>query len=117
MITYETRLGKVEIANEYFSKLIGNTVTSCYGVSSMVATKGTQWLRSKISKKQYLDTGIVVSGSINKINVHLNISVTYGMNLNAICNSISHKVKYVVEQATGIVVNKVTVHIESMQGE
>ena len=38
MITYETRLGKVEIAIDYFARLIGDAVTSCYGVSSMVAT-------------------------------------------------------------------------------
>ncbi len=117
MISYETRFGRVEISNEYFSELIGNAVTSCYGVSSMVATKGVQWLRSKLSKKEYIDTGIVVRGSINMINVDLFICVTYGLNINAICNSISHKVKYTVEQATGIPVNNVTVHVESMKGE
>lgn len=117
MITYETRLGKVEIANEYFARLIGDAVTSCYGVSSMVATKGKQWLRSKLTNKSYLDTGISVTGNINKINVDLHICVTYGLNLNAICSSISHKVKYVVEQSTGITVNKVTVHVDAMKGE
>ena len=36
MIRYETRLGSVEISNEYFAKLIGNAVASCYGVRAMV---------------------------------------------------------------------------------
>ena len=36
MIAYETRTGKVILSNEYLSKLIGNAVTSCYGVVGMV---------------------------------------------------------------------------------
>ena len=117
MITYQNRFGKVEISNEYFSTLIGNTVTSCYGVSSMVASTSKQFIRSLFSKKEYIDTGIIVTGNINSISVDLYICVTYGLNINAICNSISHKVKYVVEQATGIVVDNVTVHVVSMKGE
>ncbi|MBQ2676748.1 MAG: Asp23/Gls24 family envelope stress response protein [Clostridia bacterium] len=116
MIRYETRLGSVIISNEYFAKLIGNAVTSCYGVSSMVAT-GTQWWRSKLTRRDYIDTGIVVSGNINQINVDLHIMVVHGMNINAIAESIVHKVKYTVEEATGISVNKITVHVDGMKSE
>lgn len=117
MIRYETRLGGVIIHNAYFAKLIGNAVTSCYGVSSMVAKGTTQWWRSKLSRREYLDTGIVISGTIDKINVDLHITVTYGININAIAKSIVHKVKYVVQEATGITVDKVTVHVDGLKGE
>ena len=113
MINFETRYGKIIIENEFFAEFIGNAVTSCYGVAVMVA-KGTQKVRNLISKKQYNDTGIVVTGNIDKINVDLYITVMYGVNINAISNSIVHKVKYSVEEATGIEVNRVTVHIDGM---
>ncbi len=116
MIRYQTRFGTVTISNEYFAKLIGNAVVSCYGVSSMVA-KGSQWWRSKFSKKEYIDTGIIVSGDINQINVDLHITVTFGVNINAIAQSIMHKVKYVVEESTGIAVNNVTVHVDGMTND
>lgn len=116
MINYQTRFGAVTISNEYFAKLIGNAVTSCYGVSSMVAT-GKQWWRSKLSKKEYIDTGIVVTGNINQIDVDLHITVTFGVNINAIAQSIVHKVRYVVEDSTGISVNNVTVHVDGMASE
>ena len=35
MISYETRLGEIKISYEYLAKLIGNAVTSCYGVVGM----------------------------------------------------------------------------------
>lgn len=116
MIHYKTRFGEVNISNEYFAELIGNAVTSCYGVSSMVAT-GKQWLRRQITRKEHLDTGIVVSGNINQINVDLHITVMMGINITAIAQAIVHKVKYVVEDATGIAVNNVTVHVDGITGE
>ena len=113
MINFETRYGKVIIENSFFAEFIGNAVTSCYGVAGMVA-KGTQKVRNLISKKQYNDTGIVVTGNIDKINVDLYITVMYGVNINAISKSIVHKVKYTVKEATGIQVNNVTVHVGSV---
>ncbi len=44
MISYETRYGTVTISDEYFARLIGSAVSSCYGVASMVA-KGAQRLK------------------------------------------------------------------------
>lgn len=116
MIHYQTRFGTVTVSNDYFAKLIGKAVNSCYGVSSMVA-KGPQWLRSKITKKQYIDTGIVVKGNIDRINVDLHITVMFGVNINAIAQSIVHKVKYVVEDSTGIAVDNVTVHVDGMNND
>ena len=41
----------------------------------------------------------------------------YGLNISAISNSIVHKVKYTVEEATGISVAKVLVHVDRMNEE
>lgn len=114
MIRYQTRFGIVTVSDEYFAKLIGNAVNSCYGVASMVAT-GKQWWRAKFSKKPRIDTGIFVKGNIDKITVDLHIAVTFGLNINAIAQSIVHKVKYVVEESTGIAVEDVTVHVDEMK--
>ena len=115
MIAYETRIGKVHISYEYLSKLIGHAVTSCYGVSGMVAGTSKQKLFILISKKEQLDKGIVVKGNADAITVDLHIIVTYGMNINAIAQSIVHKVKYVVYDATGIDVKKVTVKVDGIK--
>lgn len=116
MIRYKTRLGNVTISDEYFANIIGNAVVSCYGVASMVA-KGTQKVRSVFSKDELIDKGIIVRGNIDKINVSLYITVMFGVNINAISQSIVHKVKYTVREATGIEVDKVTVHIDGMQND
>ncbi len=114
MVAYDTRIGKIGLSNSYFSKLIGGAVTSCFGVAGMVPAGKRQRIIGLVSKKDRLDTGVVVKGDFASITVDLHIAVTYGMNINAIAQSIMHKVKYAVFEATGIKVSKVRVHIDDI---
>ena len=115
MIAYETRLGKVNISEAYLSKLIGHEVTSCFGVVGMVPRSSKQKVFNKFSKEDQVDTGIKVLGDADNLEIELHIVVTYGMNINAIAKSITEKVKYVVEEAIGIVVKKVTVKVDGIK--
>ena len=114
MVAYETKLGSVCISNTFFAKLIGQAVSSCYGVSGLVA-KGSQRIKNILKRGKMIDKGIIVQGDIESINVELHIVVAYGININAIANSIVHNVKYTVKEATGIDVKKVIVHVDAMQ--
>ena len=115
MIAYETRLGKIDISSAYLSKLIGNEVTSCFGVVGMVPSGNRQKVFNKLTKTYQPDTGIRVTGNSAAISVELHIVVTYGMNINAIAASITEKVKYVVKEIAGITVNKVTIKIDGIK--
>ncbi len=115
MISYETLNGTISISNEYMTKLIGQAVTSCFGVVGMVPYGGKQKLLGLVSKKEFIDRGISVTGGIDGIDIELHIIVSYGMNINAIAKSIVHKVKYAVNEATGINVNKVTVKVDGIK--
>ncbi|MBQ3548022.1 MAG: Asp23/Gls24 family envelope stress response protein [Clostridia bacterium] len=115
MIAYETRLGKVEISEDYLEKLIGHEVTSCFGVVGMVPRRVKQKLYNRFTKSSMADTGIIVSGSGDNLSVEIHIVVTYGININAIAVSITEKVKHVVMEYTGLDIQKVTVKIDGIQ--
>lgn len=115
MISYETRLGKIHLSEDYLQKLIGEAVTSCFGVVGMVPTTGKQRLSSLFSKKEDLNRGIIIRGDADNINIELHIIVSYGMNINAIAQSIVHKVHYTISEATGIKVGKVTVKVDGIK--
>ena len=51
---------------------------------------------------------------MDHVKVEVHIAVIYGMNISAIAKSIVNKVKYVVFEATGIQVDKVTVKIDGI---
>ncbi len=116
MIKYETHLGEVTVSQRYFTKLIGDAVSSCYGVVNMVP-KGLQWLKAKVLRQNNNGMGIRVSGDGRSLVVDLHICVMFGMNIGAISRSIVNKVSYVVEDATGIKVDRVIVHVEALGDE
>lgn len=115
MIAYDTRLGKIILSETYLSKLIGNEVVSCFGVAGMVPSNNRQKVLGKFSKEEKVDTGIKVIGNTDSISVELHIIVIFGMNISAIAQSITEKVKYVVKEATGIDVDKVTVKVDGIK--
>lgn len=117
MIRIDNHLGSIEVSQEYFSYLIGHAVSSCYGVAGMVKSGTRQGLRSLFSKRTFADEGIRVRSEGEKLVVDLHICVIYGMNIAEISKSIVNKVRYTVEEATGLAVKKVNVYIDGMKAE
>lgn len=117
MIRIEKHFGTVEISQDYFRYLIGNAVSDCYGVIAMVRSGTRQSLRSVFSKRTYTDDGVVVRSEGNKLVVDLHISVMHGMNIPEIVKSIVNKVRYTIEDATGLLVRKVNVFVDSIKVE
>ncbi len=115
MIAYETRLGTIDISDNYLSKLIGNAVSSCYGVVGMAPGGNKQRLMHLFSKKDYTDKGIIVTGNADSVIIEIHIIVAYGMNINAIAKSIVNKVRFTVNEATGINVEKVLVKVDGIK--
>ena len=96
---------------------MGNAATSCYGVVGMVKSGTRQGLRSVFYRRSFADDGIRVHSENDKLVVDLHIAVIYGMNISAIAKSIVNKVRYTVEQATGLEVKKVNVFVDGMKAE
>lgn len=117
MIRIEKHLGTVEISQEYFRYLIGDAVSDCYGVTAMVKSGARQGLRSVFSKRNHTDDGVHVRGEGDRLIVDLHISVMHGMNIPEIAKSIVNKVRFTVEEATGLHVKKVNVFIDNMKAE
>ncbi len=117
MVKLETHLGETNISQEYFANLVGHAASECFGVSGMAVTDAKQSLKSVITKKQAPDQGVRVRISNGKLVVDLHIMVTYGVNIAVIVKSIVNKVRYTVEEATGMEVARVNVFVDSMKTE
>ncbi len=116
MIKIENHLGTIEINDNYFSDLIGNTVTACFGVAGMANSGASQGLRAFFFRRRnYLDQGVSVRSNGTDLTIHLHIFVTYGVNIAAIVDSIINKVRYTVEQATSLSVKKVNVFVDGIK--
>lgn len=120
MIKYENPNGYIEITNNYFSRLVGNAAQSCFGVTRMVNANPVQTIRSAIKSRVDgvdLDTsnqGVTIKSVNGALVVDLSIAMSYGVNINAIADSIVNKVRYTIESTTDLKVSEVNVHVEGI---
>lgn len=117
MVTLQNHVGKITISPNYFTELIGNTVTKCFGVISMNVTGVKETLKTvmPLKKKNKSRRGVKVRFFKDKLLVDLHISLMYGVNISAVIRSIINKVGYTIEQSTGISVEKVNVYVDSIR--
>lgn len=116
MIRIENHLGNIEVNDNYFSDLIGHTVTSCFGVAGMANCGASQGLRAFFFRRRnYLDQGVRVKSVGNELVLDLHIFVTYGVNIAAIVDSITNKVRYTVERSTSLAVKKINVYVDGIK--
>ncbi|MGN0521537.1 MAG: Asp23/Gls24 family envelope stress response protein [Eubacterium sp.] len=117
MIKIENPNGYIEVTNNYFANLVGRAARSCFGVTGMVNSNPYQSIKSAIKTKvshDNSDQGVTVKSVNGELIIDLHISVSYGVNINAIVESIVNKVRYTVEEATDLSVSKVNVYIDAL---
>ena len=110
----ETKYGSINISNNVIANAAGKIATSCYGVVGM-AIRNTKDGLVSLLKPSNLAKGIKVTVEENEITVDLYIVVQYGVNINAICESIMHGVKYRLTELMGMDVKAVNVFVESIR--
>lgn len=118
MILFKNHVGQINISREYLTALIGNTVTSCFGVVSMNASTPKQKLRAAFSRgkdAEDAERGITVHLNKKSLTIDLHISLLYGVNMNAVVRAIIHKVSYTVEESTGLTVERVNVFVDDIR--
>lgn len=114
MIKTENHIGNIFVSTRYLKKLIGKTATDCFGVVGMNGFGTMQNIRA-MSGNTSLDNGVIIREKDNKLIVDLHITVSYGVNISAVSDSIDHKVRYAVESTAGVEVEKVNIYIDSIR--
>lgn len=117
MIKFENPNGYIEITNAYFANLVGRAAQSCFGVTGMVNASPYESIVSAIKHKASWDNssqGVCVKSVNGSLNIDLHISVSYGVNITAIVDSIINKVRYTVEEATDLKVSSVNVYVDGL---
>ena len=117
MIKFENPNGYIEITNAYFATLVGRAAQSCFGVTGMVNGSAYESIVSAITSKatgEKFKQGVSVKSVDGQLQIELHISVSYGVNITAIVDSIINKVRYTVEEATDLKVNTVNVYVDAL---
>ena len=70
---------------------------------------------ASLLKKDSITRGIKVTVDDKSCKIDIHIIIQYGVNINAICDSIIKNVKYQVNYMTGLDVNEVNVYVEGFR--
>ena len=116
MLTVENHLGTIGISKEYLLDLISHTASTCFGVAGINEAENKPGLASifrkaEIGKKECVKLTV----QNGKLSVGLHISVVFGVNISAVVDSLVHKIRYTIEEKTGLEVSKVTVYVDGMK--
>lgn len=113
-ILINSNLGEISVDNNVVASIAGAVASKCYGVVGMAAKNKKDGV-IKLLKRDNMSRGISVSVQENGMVIDLHIIVEYGVNINAICDSIVHNVQYQLEHNTGLKVTKINVLVESVR--
>lgn len=116
MIKFENHIGEIHISNKYLISLVGNTATNCFGVVGMNTFGPRQRISSLLKKEQSLENGVIIhKTNQNELIIDLHITVSYGVNVSTVVESIMEKVQYTVETESAVKVAKINVFVDEMQ--
>ncbi len=113
-IAINNELGVITISKNVIAKLAGAAATKSYGVVGM-ASKSTKDGLVSLLNMDNMAKGVTVESQDDGIAIVLHIIVEYGVNINAICDSIIHNVSYRIEKALGTPIKNISVQVESVR--
>ncbi|GKX66265.1 Asp23/Gls24 family envelope stress response protein [Inconstantimicrobium mannanitabidum] len=114
MVGFENEHGQITYSEEVLGKIVGLSTMECYGVVGMVSKNATEGLWELI-KVENLSKGVKISIKENKLIIDLFVMIEYGTKVSVIASNIIQKVRYNVENYTGLKVSSITVNVQAVR--
>ncbi len=109
-----TSMGKIIVDEDVLAKYAGSAAVECFGVVGMASVNMKDGI-VKLLKKDNIKHGVNVSIENNKLYIELHIIVAYEVSIMAVSRNLVDKVKYKVEEFTGMEVGKIVVCVEGVK--
>ncbi|MDZ4957249.1 Asp23/Gls24 family envelope stress response protein [Clostridium perfringens] len=114
MVGYSNELGNIHYSEEVLAKIVGLSTMECYGVVGMVSKNATEGLW-ELMRIENLSKGVKLKFNEDKLVIELYVMVEYGTKISVIANNIIQKVRYSVENFTGLKVSSITVNVQAVR--
>ena len=113
-VKLENEYGMVNINKEVVSTIAGASAVECYGLVGMVSKSATDGI-ANLLKRENLNRGVNVEVEEDGITIDLFVIIQFGTKISVVAQNIIDKVKYNVENQTGLKVLKVNLNIEGVR--
>ncbi len=106
--------GSVNYSEEVLAHIIGISTMECYGIVGMASRNASDGLWELI-KAENLSRGVKIHTKENNLDIELYVIVEYGTKISVIASNIIQKIRYNVENYTGIRVSSITVNVQGVR--
>jgi uncharacterized alkaline shock family protein YloU len=106
--------GSINYSVDVLGNIVGISTMECYGVVGMASKNASDGFWELI-KGESLSKGVKIVWKNDNLNIELYIIVEYGTKISAIANNIIQKIKYNVENYTGLKVSSITVNVQGVR--
>lgn len=106
--------GTTIIDDHVLASIAGLSAMECYGVVGMVTRSSAGGLVELLRREQS-SKGVKVQTNDNVISIDLYVIVEFGTRISVVANNIVEKVKYSIENLTGMTVKKVNVNVQGVR--
>ena len=115
MVGFSNENGNISYSEEVLAKIVGLSTMECYGVVGMVSKSASEGLW-ELMRIENLSKGVKIKlTEDDKLQIELFIMVEYGTKISVISNNIIQKVRYNVENYTGLKVSAITVNVQAVR--
>lgn len=106
--------GTIYYPEEVIANLVGISTMECYGVVGMASKNAKDGLWELI-KGESLSKGVKINLKNDALVIELYIIVQYGTKISVIANNIIQKIRYNIENYTGLKVSSITVNVQGVR--
>lgn len=107
--------GSIIIKESIIAKIVSNAALETYGIVGMAAKSAKDGIFEKL-KLENSSKGILVNIDENQdINIEVSVIMEYGVRIAIVAENIIDKIKYNIEQKTGLKVNSVNIKVHGIR--
>lgn len=108
-----TSLGGIHISPNAVATIAYQAVSKSYGVVGLAPKNLADGIVKSITREP--SRGVEVKYNGEDIDIELHIIVEYGTRINTVAESVAHTVRFHVEKALGLRVNRIDVHVAGLR--
>lgn len=108
------KYGSINIEDSVLEIISGLSAMECYGLVGMSNRSATEGL-VELLRRDNLTKGVKVHTDGSRITIDLYIVVQFGTKISVVANNIIEKVRYNIENLTGMKVDKVNINVQGVR--
>ncbi len=107
-------LGNIIIDDNVIANIAGISAMESYGIVGMASKNAADGI-FELLRFENLSKGIKVNTENNQINIELHVILEYGVKISTVCENIIERVRYNVEELTGLTIDNIEISVEGIR--